>query len=47
MQEGRELGVSATPTMFVNGQEQEGILTAEQLRGLLDRALSEAAPPGK
>jgi protein-disulfide isomerase len=47
MQEGRELGVSATPTMFVNGQEQEGILTAEQLRGLLDLALSEAAPPGK
>lgn len=41
--EGRTLGVSATPTMFVNGQEIEGILTTENLRLVLDRALSEAA----
>jgi len=40
--EGKSLGVSATPTMFVNGQEVEGVLTAENLRLLLDHALSEA-----
>lgn len=41
--EGKSLGVSATPTMFVNGQEVEGMLTAENLRLMLDHALSEAA----
>ncbi len=40
--EGKSLGVSATPTMFVNGQEVEGMLTAENLRLMLDHALSEA-----
>ena len=40
--EGKSLGVSATPTMFVNGQEVEGIQTVETLRLVLDRALSEA-----
>lgn len=39
--EGKSLGVSATPTMFVNGQEVEGMLTVENLRTLLDHALSE------
>lgn len=43
MKEGQALGVSATPTMFINGQEIEGILSAENLRLLLDRALSETA----
>ena len=47
MREGEELGVSATPTFFVNGQESEGILSVEQLRALLDRALSEASAPAK
>lgn len=41
--EGKSLGVSATPTMFINGQEVEGMLTVENLRLLLDHALSEAA----
>jgi protein-disulfide isomerase len=41
--EGKSLGVSATPTMFVNGQEVEGVLTVENLRLLLDHALSEMA----
>jgi protein-disulfide isomerase len=45
MAEGKSLGVSATPTMFINGQEVEGGLTDEQLRLMLDRALSEAAAP--
>jgi protein-disulfide isomerase len=41
--EGRSLGVSATPTLFVNGQEVEGILSDESLRALLDRTLAEAS----
>jgi protein-disulfide isomerase len=40
--EGKSLGVSATPTMFVNGQEVEGMLTAENLRLMLDHALAES-----
>ncbi len=36
--EGRSLGVSATPTLFVNGEEIEGVLTTEQLRIVIDRA---------
>jgi len=40
--EGKSLGVSATPTMFINGQEIEGGLSVEQLRGILDRDLKEA-----
>jgi protein-disulfide isomerase len=43
--EGKSLGVSATPTMFINGQEFEGGITADQLRGILDRDLSEPASP--
>ncbi|MBZ5522918.1 MAG: DsbA family protein [Acidobacteriia bacterium] len=42
MAEARNLGVSATPTMFVNGQEIEGVLSPENLRLVLDRALSDA-----
>lgn len=43
MEEGKGLGVSATPTMFVNGQFVEGVLTPENIRLVLDHALSEAA----
>jgi protein-disulfide isomerase len=39
--EGRSLGVSATPTMFINGQEIEGGLSDDQLREILDRDLKE------
>ena len=42
LEEGKSLGVSATPTMFVNGQEVDGVQTVETLRMVLDRALSEA-----
>ena len=41
--EGRSLGVGATPTMFVNGEEIEGVLTTDNLRLVIDRALKEAA----
>lgn len=40
--EGNSLGVSATPTLFVNGEEFEGVLTAEQVDAALERALREA-----
>jgi protein-disulfide isomerase len=40
--EGKSLGVSATPTMFVNGEEFEGVLTPNQIDAALERALREA-----
>lgn len=43
--EGKLLGVSATPTMFINGERVEGGLTAEQLRTMLDGALKDASSP--
>ncbi|HET9180782.1 MAG TPA: thioredoxin domain-containing protein [Candidatus Angelobacter sp.] len=43
--EGKLLGVSATPTMFINGERVEGGLTAEQLRTMLDDALKDASTP--
>ena len=42
MKEGESLGVSATPTMFVNGQEIDGALPISELREVLDRALTQA-----
>ena len=45
--EGDAVGVTATPTMFVNGQKLDGALPAEEVRAALDRALKDAgvAPP--
>lgn len=43
--EGKSLGVSATPTLFVNGQEVEGVLSDNSLRALLDRTLQESGSP--
>ena len=40
--EGGTLGVSATPTVFVNGEEYEGVLTVEQIDAALGRAIREA-----
>lgn len=45
MMEGKSLGVSATPTMFVNGEEVEGVLSTENLRLIIERALTEVASP--
>jgi protein-disulfide isomerase len=42
MKEGESVGVSATPTMFVNGEEVDGALPPEELRAILDRALTQA-----
>ncbi len=47
MKEGESIGVQATPTMFVNGQEVDGALPVAEIRAILDRALEQAGvtPP--
>jgi protein-disulfide isomerase len=45
MKEGESVGVSATPTLFVNGQEMDGALPASDVRAVLDRALQQAGVP--
>ncbi len=47
MREAESVGVQATPTMFINGQELDGALPASEVRAVLDRALEQAgvAPP--
>lgn len=42
MKEGSTLGVSATPTLFVNGQELDGAVPVADLRSALDEALQRA-----
>lgn len=48
MHEADDLGVNATPTLFVNGQKLDGAVPINELRAALDRALQDAgvAPPG-
>jgi len=45
IKEAETLGVSATPTLFVNGQEVDGALPISDLRALFDRALEQAGLP--
>jgi protein-disulfide isomerase len=47
IQEGDALGVSATPTLFVNGEQVDGALPIADVRAMLDRALIQAGaqPP--
>lgn len=47
MREADNLGVSATPMMFVNGQKVDGAVPPDTLRAVLDRALKDAGvtPP--
>ena len=47
MNEAEAVGVSATPTMFVNGQKLDGAKSAGEVRAAFDRALKDAgvAPP--
>jgi protein-disulfide isomerase len=45
LKQGESVGVSATPTMFVNGQEVDGALPIGDLRLVLDRALQQAGIP--
>lgn len=47
VKEGDAVGVQATPTLFVNGEEMDGALPIAEIRAVLDRALTEAGvqPP--
>ena len=45
MKEGDEIGVSATPTMFINGEKIDGAVPVSEIRAALDRALKEAGQP--
>jgi protein-disulfide isomerase len=47
VKEGEGLGIQATPTLFVNGEEMDGALPLSEVRSILDRALQQAgvAPP--
>lgn len=42
MKEGDGVGVNATPTVFINGQEMDGAVPISELRAALDRALQQA-----
>src|SRR5271170_4981391 len=45
MREAEGMGVNATPTLFVNGQEMDGALPINELRAALDSALRQAGMP--
>ena len=45
MKEADGLGVSATPTMFINGQKIDGAVPIGDIRAALDRALKDAGQP--
>jgi protein-disulfide isomerase len=45
LHEGDSVGVTATPTIFVNGEEMDGALPIAELRAVLDRALTQAGIP--
>ena len=45
MKEADDLGVSATPTLFINGQKIDGAVPISEVRAALDSALKEAGQP--
>lgn len=45
MKEGESLGISATPTLYVNGEKIDGAVPASEVRALFDRALQNAGVP--
>jgi protein-disulfide isomerase len=42
MHEGEELGIEATPTLFVNGEKIDGAQPIDDVRAVFDRALQQA-----
>ena len=46
MAEADALGVDSTPTLFINGERVTGYVPGEQLRAILDRALSDTGNSG-
>jgi protein-disulfide isomerase len=45
MKEADELSVSATPTLFINGQKIDGAVPLNEIRAALDQALKDAEQP--
>lgn len=45
IQEGDNVGVNATPTLFINGHEMDGALPVNEVRAALDQALQQAGVP--
>lgn len=45
MKEADDLGVSATPTLFINGQKIDGAVPPNEIRAALDQALRDAGQP--
>jgi len=45
MKEAEDLGVDATPTLFVNGERIDGAVPPSELRAAIDRALKDANLP--
>jgi protein-disulfide isomerase len=45
MKEADDIGVSATPTLFINGQKIDGVVPLSDLRAALDTALKDAGEP--
>jgi protein-disulfide isomerase len=45
MKEAEGVGVSATPTMFINGEKIDGAVPIGEVRAALDRALKDAGQP--
>jgi protein-disulfide isomerase len=45
MKEGDDLGVNATPTLFINGQKIDGAVPIGEIRAALDNALKDAGQP--
>jgi protein-disulfide isomerase len=45
IKEADDLGVSATPTLFINGQKIDGAVPISEIRAVLDSALKEAGQP--
>lgn len=45
MKEADNLGVDATPTLFINGQKIDGLVPVSQLRSALNSALKDAGEP--
>jgi protein-disulfide isomerase len=45
MRQGDDIGVNATPTLFINGQKIDGLVSIEELRATLDSALKDAGQP--
>jgi protein-disulfide isomerase len=43
-QRGRKLGVEGTPTFFINGQKVRGLMSFEEMRGLIEPHLASAKP---